>query len=90
MGFFDSPSLATILKDGPLSPKVAAECLAQVCDAVHYAHEHGVRSGFPYLPKVTDFGLAKQLHGNSELTGSDASAQGTADRSTPIDSSVAA
>ena len=42
MGFVDGPSLAAILKDGPLSPKSAAECLAKVCDAVQYAHDRGV------------------------------------------------
>lgn len=42
MGFVDGESLATRLADGPLPPRRAADLLAQVADAVDYAHERGV------------------------------------------------
>lgn len=78
MGFVDGPSLSQALTDGPLAARDAAEILRRVADAVDYAHSKGVihrdlkpgnilidASG---LPKVTDFGLAKRLRGDSDLT----------------------
>ncbi len=110
MGFVEGTSLANLLKEGPMAPREAAECLARICDAIQFAHDRGVihrdlkpgnillstesakgdsstlkgrslsqsltlksgslREGEPsYQPKVTDFGLAKQTKGGSELTG---------------------
>ncbi len=121
MGFVDGPSLANVLKEGPLKPEEAADCLAKVCEAIQYAHDHGVihrdlKPGNILLandpqssdvltgnsrnstisklnrgrgtskelnrvqqdaqgklsglsPRVTDFGLAKHIHADSDLTG---------------------
>ncbi|MBC8113920.1 MAG: protein kinase, partial [Candidatus Saccharimonas sp.] len=79
MGFIDGASLAAIIATGPLKPHAAADLLRLVAEAVQYAHEQGVihrdlkpanilieKSGHP---RVTDFGLAKRLSGQSELTG---------------------
>ncbi len=78
MGFVDGQSLAALLTQGPLPPRQAAELLAQVADAVDYAHERGVihrdlKPGNILLdqeghPRVTDFGLAKRVAGDSNLT----------------------
>jgi formylglycine-generating enzyme required for sulfatase activity/tRNA A-37 threonylcarbamoyl transferase component Bud32 len=78
MGFVEGQSLAALLAAGPLPPKRAAELLAQVADAVEYAHERGVihrdlKPGNILLdkdgnPRVTDFGLAKRVAGDSGLT----------------------
>ncbi|MGH7193948.1 MAG: serine/threonine-protein kinase, partial [Candidatus Saccharimonadales bacterium] len=78
MGFIEGQSLAALLAGGPLPPRRAAELLAQVADAVEYAHQRGVihrdlKPGNILLdqdgkPRVTDFGLAKRVSGDSGLT----------------------
>ncbi len=64
--------------DGPLPPKRAAGLLKLVVEAVDYAHGKGIihRDIKPQnilldqtgQPRLTDFGLAKQVAGQSELT----------------------
>ncbi|PAY15222.1 hypothetical protein CKO51_32995 [Rhodopirellula sp. SM50] len=78
MGFVDGDSLADRLRNGPLPPREAAELMAKICEAVAYAHDKGVihrdlKPGNVLIdangaPRVTDFGLAKQVGGDSELT----------------------
>ena len=78
MGFVEGRTLAMRLAEGPLPAIEAARIVRSVCDAVQYAHEHGVihrdlkpanilvdRDG---RPRVTDFGLAKQVHDDSGRT----------------------
>ncbi len=78
MGFVEGSSLAARVSDGPLPPKEAAEYTEKVAEAVAYAHGQGVihRDLKPAnvlldmndQPKVTDFGLAKKVEGDSGLT----------------------
>jgi len=78
MGLVEGGSLAARLKDGPLPPREAAGLLVKVTEAVAYAHTHGIvhrdlKPGNILLdkdgqPKVSDFGLAKQLRADSHLT----------------------
>ena len=80
MGFVEGQSLAQRLADGPLPPREAAELIRRVSEAIEYAHQHGVihRDLKPANilldqngnPRVTDFGLAKKVQGDSGLTGS--------------------
>jgi WD40 repeat protein/predicted Ser/Thr protein kinase len=79
MGFVEGESLAKRVAEGPLEPKIAAEIVRTVSEAVQYAHERGVihrdlKPGNVLLdkhgkPKVTDFGLAKLTESGSDLTG---------------------
>lgn len=80
MGYVEGQSLADKLNDGPLPPKEAAELAKQLAEAVVYAHEQGVihRDLKPAnvlldnggQPRITDFGLAKKMEVDSNLTGS--------------------
>ena len=80
MGFVEGQSLSQRLTDGPLLPREAAVLMAAVADAIDYAHQCGVihrdlKPGNILLdkngnPRVTDFGLAKRIQGDSGLTGS--------------------
>ncbi len=78
MGYIDGPSLAEQLQSGPMSPRRAVEIILEVCEAVQYAHQQGIihRDLKPANvlidskghPRVTDFGLAKSIECDSELT----------------------
>lgn len=78
MALAEGGSLADVLREGPTSPKRAAELVSEVAAAVQHAHENGIvhRDLKPAnilldshgRPKVTDFGLAKQVDGDSHMT----------------------
>lgn len=78
MGLVEGNSLAQELINGPLPSHRAAEMLRSIASAVHYAHEQGIihRDLKPAnvlldaqkRPRITDFGLAKSLTGDSGLT----------------------
>ena len=82
MAFIEGESLSDKVTDGPLPPREAAELTKKITEAIAYAHSRGVihRDLKPANvlldgngePKVTDFGLAKQIEGDSNLTASGA------------------
>ncbi len=78
MKYVAGTTLARRLADGPINPREAAELLAPICRAIHFAHERGVlhRDLKPSnilideegRPHVSDFGLAKRVETDSNLT----------------------
>ena len=80
MGLVDGDSLAQRLAAGPLPSREAAALIVKVAQAIEYAHRQGVihrdlKPGNILLdlsgnPRVTDFGLAKMIAGDSSLTAS--------------------
>ena len=78
MAFIDGQSLSAKIHDGPLKPREAAKLTKKIAVAIQFAHDQGVvhrdlKPGNVLLdeqgePRVTDFGLAKQVAGDSKLT----------------------
>jgi serine/threonine protein kinase len=84
--FIEGNTLEEALRKGPVDPRRAAHLIAEMADALQYAHDHGVvhRDVKPSnilidnegQPHVTDFGLAKRDAGGETMT-SDGRVMGT-------------
>jgi serine/threonine-protein kinase len=78
MDFIEGQSLARLAAGQPLPASAAARYVKIIAEAIHYAHERGVvhRDLKPSnvlidstdQPRVTDFGLAKRVKDDSDLT----------------------
>lgn len=75
MELVEGPNVFTLIRDKALQPPHALEILAQVCDAVHFAHSRGIIHGDikpgnmlinqDGVVKLADFGLARLMeHGD--------------------------
>jgi WD40 repeat protein/predicted Ser/Thr protein kinase len=80
MQFIEGNNLADSVRAGPLPARQAARYLEQIAQAIEFAHERGILhrdlkpsnvliDAFDQL-RITDFGLAKQMSGDSHLTAS--------------------
>jgi serine/threonine-protein kinase len=82
MEYIEGGTLGDRLRKGMLAPRQAAQLLIHIARALHYAHQNGVvhRDMKPAnvlldsddIPKVADFGIAKRLQADSQLTRSGA------------------
>jgi eukaryotic-like serine/threonine-protein kinase len=78
MDYIEGRNLAEIVRENPLAPKHAAAYLKIITEAIHCAHQQGIlhRDLKPSnvlidrfdQPRITDFGLAKQLESDTDFT----------------------
>jgi TolB-like protein/Tfp pilus assembly protein PilF/predicted Ser/Thr protein kinase len=78
MKFIEGGQLDEVVRREPMSIRRAAELIAKLARAVHYAHEHGIlhrdiKPGNVLLdakgePHLTDFGLARLVETESNVT----------------------
>ncbi len=78
MAYVEGSNLSALVRENSLPAKRAASYVKTIAEAIHYAHSKGIlhRDLKPSnviidandQPRVTDFGLAKKLEGDSELT----------------------
>ena len=78
MKFIEGGQLDEMVKDAPMSIRLAVELIAKVARTVYYAHEHGIlhrdiKPGNILLdiqgePHLTDFGLARLVESESTVT----------------------
>jgi WD40 repeat protein/predicted Ser/Thr protein kinase len=78
MDYIEGQNLSALVRDKPLSAARAARYVRIIAEAIQYAHRQGIvhRDLKPSnvliditdQPRVTDFGLAKHITGDSDLT----------------------
>src|SRR4051812_34210544 len=78
MEYIEGRDLASLVREQPLPARRAAQYVEIIAEAIHYAHQHGIlhRDLKPSNVlmdvegnlRVGDFGLAKRMGDNSELT----------------------
>jgi len=78
MDYIEGRSLAEVIRRTPLPAARAARYVKIIAEAIHYAHQQGIlhRDLKPHNvlidaqdePRITDFGLARQINVESELT----------------------
>ena len=78
MEYVEGQNLADFMRQQPISIRQAAHLVKKIADAIHYAHQQGIihrdlkPSNIlidPLLePRITDFGLARDLQADSDLT----------------------